>query len=274
MSELGEMSEMLAHYEQNEEEKRLLAGTGALEFARSQELIQRYLPTPPGVILDVGGGPGHYSSWLARLGYEVYLIDPVPKHVMLAKKASQNHPATPIAGIEKGDARHLVRADASTDAVLLLGPLYHLTNPEERAGALLEAHRVLRPDGLVFCAGVNRFASLISGLKYGFVDDPYFIGILERDLAEGQHRNPKDVPAYWTSAILQRPEELQAEVQEAGFTVIEVAAVEGPGMLAKNLQERLATADRRAKLLELIRAVEHEPSLWGMSDHFMVIGKK
>ncbi len=126
----------------------------------------------------------------------------------------------------------------------------------------------------MFCAGVNRIVSLIDGLKHGLIDDLYFMTILERDLAEGQRRNPKNVIEYWTTAFMHRLEELQAEVCQAGFTVIEVAAVEGPGMLAKDLQERLGDPDKRAQLLDPVRAVEHESSLWGMSYHIIVIGSK
>ena len=80
-------------------------------------------------------------------------------------------------------------------------------------------------------AGINSFASLIDGLGRGLIDDPYFVEILERDLREGQHLNPKNVSDYFTTAHFHRPEELESEVSEAGFKVIEVAAIEGPGWL-------------------------------------------
>src|SRR5436190_432260 len=94
-----------------------------------QELLERYLPPAPAVILDVGGGPGVYAYWLARRGYTVHLIDAVPLHVEEARLASSQQPDQPLASSAVGDARQLDWLDESVDAVLLLGPLYHLTEP-------------------------------------------------------------------------------------------------------------------------------------------------
>ena len=109
-----------------------------------RELITRYLPAMPAVVYDVGGGPGSYACWLARGGYEVHLVDPVPLHVKQASAASQTQPDHPIAELCVGDARHLDRAENSVDVVLMLGPLYHLTERNERIAALQESYRILR----------------------------------------------------------------------------------------------------------------------------------
>ena len=273
-SQTSDWEEILAHYSEIAEDQRLFNGYGVLELARSQVLLERHLPRPPGTLLDVGGGPGIYSCWLALKGYEVRLIDPVEKHLDQAKKASNSQPSHPIESIRKGEARSLSQAGLSCDGILLFGPLYHLTRLDHRMAALREAHRVLRQGGLAFVAGINRFASLIDGLGRGLIDDPYFVEILERDLREGQHLNPKNVPDYFTTAHLHRPKELESEVSEAGFKVIEVVAIEGPGWLAEDFFERWRDTVRREQLLKLIQAVEKEPSLIGMSQHFMIIARK
>ena len=140
--------EILAHYADYDEQSRLSTGrSSSLEFVRSQELIQRHLPPAPARVLDVGGGPGVYSLWLAGLGYEAHLIDPVQKHVLQAMDASRNQAGNPIASTNIGDARYLAQEDESFDAVLLLGPLYHLTVRDDRITPLQEAHRILRPGG-------------------------------------------------------------------------------------------------------------------------------
>ena len=118
--------EILSYYNRGTEADRLSTGIGPLELARTQELITRYFPPPPAVVFDVGGGPGAYSCWLARSGYEVHLIDAVPLHVEQARRASQAQPAHPIASIKVGDARKLDCPDDYADAVLLLGPLYEV----------------------------------------------------------------------------------------------------------------------------------------------------
>ena len=233
----------------------------------------RYLAPPPLVVLDVGGGPGAYSCWLARQGYEVHLIDPVPRHVALAREASQLQPECPIASINLGDARRLDWPDESCDAVLLMGPLYHLTEAGERQTALLEARRVLRPGGVVVGVGINRFSGVFDGLVSGWVDDPDFEDILKRDLEEGQRRNPTSKD-YFTTACFHRPEELEAEVKDAGFTVLDNVAVQGPGWLANGLEKRMADPEARERLLKLVRKLEREPSVAGVSQHFMVIARK
>jgi ubiquinone/menaquinone biosynthesis C-methylase UbiE len=265
---LAAVSEILSHYADVPEDDRLRSSWGALEFVRTQELITRYLSAPPRVILDVGGGAGAYSAWLGSLGYESHLVDIVPRHVETARRTHG------IASAVVGDARQLARGDESADAILLLGPLYHLTERDDRLRALREARRVLRRGGLIFAAAISRFASLVDGLWRGFIDDPSFARILERDLRDGQHRNTTSNPEYFTTAFFHRPGELQAEIAEAGFSSIEIFAVEGPGWLAKDFEARWADAARREQLVDLIRAVEREPILLGASMHLLGVARK
>src|SRR6266550_2049597 len=150
--------EVLEHYASGYESQRLLHGSSQIELVRTQELVMRYVPPPPAVIFDVGGGPGVYACWLAKQGYEVHLVDATPLHVELARQASQAQPDTPLASIEVGDARLLKRPDESCNVVLMFGPLYHLTERVDRLTALHEAHRVLRSGGLLLAVGISRFA--------------------------------------------------------------------------------------------------------------------
>ena len=62
------LPEAQAHYAAEIELDRLSQGTGQLEFVRSQEILSRYLPAPPAVVFDVGGGPGRYAYWLKLPG--------------------------------------------------------------------------------------------------------------------------------------------------------------------------------------------------------------
>jgi SAM-dependent methyltransferase len=261
------MSDMISHYTETPEDDRLRSGWGALELARTQELIRRYLPPPPRTILDIGGGAGTYSAWLGSLGYRTHLIDVVPRHIESARRIGE------IAFAEIGDARGLGCANQSVDAVLLLGPLYHLTERSDRVRALKEAGRVLRPGGPVFAAAISRFGSLLDGLTRGFIDDPAFRPILGRDLRDGQHRNPTEKPEYFTTAFFHRPEQLRAEMAEAGFSSVELFAVEGPGYLAKDFEARWADPARRKILLDLLRQVEQEEILLGVSSHWLAVAR-
>jgi SAM-dependent methyltransferase len=266
--------EMLAYYEAGGEAGRLLHGAGQLELLRTREILLRYLPPAPAVVLDVGGGAGIHALWLARQGYEVHLVDAVPLHIEQARQASDKQPDLPLASISVGDARALDRPADSVDAVLLLGPLYHLTERTGRVMALREGRRTLRAGGVLFAAGITRFASLLDGLRSGYLQDPTFERIVERDLAEGQHRNPEGKPSYFTTAYFHYPEELSAEVREAGLRPEATLGVEGPGWLLPNLTDWWEDDERRETLLRAVRRVEAEPSIVGASAHVLVVALK
>ena len=164
--------------------------------------------------------------------------------------------------------------DASADGVLLLGPLYHLTERADRLKALREAHRVLRNGGRVFAAAISRFASLMDGFSRDFVGDPRFVEILRQDLKDGQHRNPTDNPHYFTSTFFHRPDELRGEMEEAGFSFEKVVAVEGPVWVMGKFTTHWDEPAKRALLLDLLRSVEEESALMGATAHMIGIGKK
>ena len=266
-------SEVVAHYEQGDEIRRLSSSLGQLEEIRIRELITRHLPPTPAVAYDVGGGPGSYACWLARGGYEVHLVDPVPLHVEQAAAASQAQSDYPVAELCVGDARHLDRPDDSVDVVLMLGPLYHLTEQNERIAALQESYRILRKGGIIFAVAISRYASTLHGMIDGNMD-PEFIKIASRDLREGQHRNPNEHPRYFTTAFLHRPEEFKSEIETAGFNLEGLFGIQGPAWLLQNLEEQWDDPNYRERLLHIARSLESEPSVIGVSAHIMAIARK
>lgn len=265
--------EVVAYYNQGEEEGRLQHDSGPLEFARTTEIIQRYLPPPPAIVLDVGGAAGIYSFWLSGLGYTVHLIDATPLHIEQASSV-QSRASRPLASLQVGDARQLTVETNSVDVVLLLGPLYHLTEPSDRAAALREAYRVLRPGGLLFAAVISRFASLLDGIRQSRLPDPEFARIVEDDLRSGQHRNATGQHGYFTTAYLHHPSELAVELAAAHFSDITTLAIEGPGWLIPNFEAYWENESQRAQLLQFIKTIEAEPTLMGASAHLIGIGRK
>ncbi len=258
-----------AHYASGYEAARLDQGAGQLDRERSRELLGRFLPPAPATVLDVGGGPGGHACWLAARGYRVHLIDVTPLHVELARQASARQPDAPLASAEVGDARALPWGPASADAVVLFGPLYHLTDRADRLQALREAHRVLRPGGALLAAAISRFASALDGLCRGFLKDPQFAEIVRRDLTDGQHRNPTGRPEYFMDTFFHHPDELRAELAEAGFAAATVYGVEGPGWLLPDFDAWWDNGEHRGRLLHLARALEAEPCLSGVSAHLV-----
>ncbi|HEV2670658.1 MAG TPA: methyltransferase domain-containing protein [Gemmatimonadales bacterium] len=259
------------YYDRAPEEDRLKYGAALLEEARTRELIQRHAPGPPAIVLDVGGGAGAYSFWLADLGYSVHLVDAAPR---LIAEAQRRAAPGQLASSRVGDARALEFPDAHADLVLLLGPLYHLTEAADRARALAEARRVMKPGGWFFGAVISRWASALDGLSRDLFQDARFAAIVQRDLQDGQHRNPTDRLDYFTTAYFHRPADALRETAAAGFANPRIFGIEGPGWLLADVAERMSDPRRRADLLSVARMVENEPSLSGASAHLLVVAQK
>ncbi len=266
--------DVAAHYASGYEADRLHEGTGNLDRERSRELLMRFLPPAPAAILDVGGGPGGHACWLAQQSYAVHLVDIVPLHVKLAKEASLNQPQAPLASATVGDACALSWTAETVDAVLLFGPLYHLTDGKDRHAALKEAFRVLKPGGVLLAAGISRFASMLDGLRQEFLKDAQFAAIVAQDLLNGQHRNPTHHPLYFMDTFFHHPNELRQEVAGASFTVRGIYGVEGPAWLARDFAAWWDHPEHRERLLQIARALETEPSLLGVSAHLLAVATK
>ena len=261
------------YYERAPEEARLKQGPFQLEEVRTRELIQRFALPPPGVVLDIGGAAGAYALWLAEAGYSVHLLDRVPRLVAEARRRSAAA-ARSLLSCRVVDARALDVAAETADVVLLLGPLYHLTHPGDRARALQEAARVLKRGGRLFAGAISRWASAFDGLARDLMPDPRFARIVEQDLRNGQHRNPTERLDYFTTAYFHHPEELAAEVLATGLALEGVYGLEGPGWILPDVAERMAHAERRETLLRVARMLETEPFVLGSSAHLLAVAQR
>ena len=192
-------------------------------------------------MLDVGGATGVHAEWLLDDGHTVHLVDLLPGHVARADDATSARTSgspRPSATPARSPA-----ADASVDAVLLLGPLYHLTDRADRLAAWREALRVVVPGGVVIAMAISRFASLFDGLAQSYLFDPAFRAIVAQDLATGVHENPTGDPRWFTTAYFHRPEELAAPRRPRPvWTSRETVGVEG---LAHWIQPIASGARRR-----------------------------
>jgi ubiquinone/menaquinone biosynthesis C-methylase UbiE len=258
------------YYSRAPEESRLEHGPLRLEQARTRELIERHAPPPPATVLDVGGAAGAYALWLASTGYDVHLVDPVPRLVSEAARRSEaasHH----LISCRVGDARALDFPDAVADLVLMLGPLYHLTERTDRVRALGEGRRVLRTGGHLLLAAISRSASALDGLSRELFADPRFGAIVTRDLRDGQHRNSTERLDYFTTAYFHRPDELALELTDAGLAVQGMYGIEGPGWLFPDIGERMQDDRRRTEVLHVARLLESEPSVLGASAHILAV---
>jgi SAM-dependent methyltransferase len=267
------LPEVIEFYERYGEESRLQQGVFQLEFERTKAILTAVLPPPPARIVDVGGAAGVYSFWLAAQGYEVHLVDGSPRLVSEARRRNAEA-ASKLASIELADARQLPHADASADVVLVMGPLYHLPAAADRLAALRDAARVLAPSGLLAAAGISRYASTLDGLARFRGTDEMFLRMRDRDLRDGQHRNPTGQLEYFTTAYLHHPDELRDELIAAGFRGVDVYGVEGPGWMLAEFDRRWQDAALRRDLLHVAAALEREETVLGVSAHLLAVGRK
>lgn len=255
---------------QFDEDKRFLPNP--LECIRAKDIIARYLEKAPLSIADIGGANGLYSYWLAEKGHEVHLLDLSDKHILLAKNYGKNNGIT-LSSLTCGDARQLPYEDGKFDMALNMGPLYHLQENSDRIQCLKEVYRVLKVGGRAIFAYISRFASLIDGYKYHFLDDPDFQKIVENDLQSGKHDNCKKIPHYFTTAFFHTPNLILDELQHCAFTDIQLFAVEG---FASILDTDNIMKDEKKKelLLRHLRYTEQSDELLGISSHIMAVCSK
>jgi SAM-dependent methyltransferase len=253
-----------SYYDRGGEIDRLADGPGRLEFLRTQDVLRRVLPPAPAVVLDVGGGTGVHARWLVDDGYQMRLVDPVPLHVTRAAE---------IAGVEavQGDARRLDEPDRRYQATLLLGPLYHLIEREERITALREAARVTAPGGIVVAATISRYAGLYDTLARGRYAEPEVRRLTDLDVSTGIHQ-PFDRDLF-TTAYFHHPDEILTEFADAGMSTPTRYALEGGAWLFGDRHGWLEGGDRTEVLLDALRSVEQEPTLMGISAHLLTVAQ-
>ena len=274
------MNEIYDFYNNGAEIGRLERGLGIVEFYRTKEILERYIDNGK-VIYDIGGGIGMYAAWLAKKGNEVHLIELAESAVEYAR-ANMMQDCQFVA--ETGNALKVNRPDESADVVLLMGPLYHLRQREERLIALRESFRVLKKGGLLVAAGISKFSSMTWALSvYGekqngnlveFLDDPVFFNMIKGEMTTGDHLRPKEYPKFIAESYFTTTEEMKSEIAVTGFVVEKAIAVEGCIWFTPHLLEKWEDEASRERLLDIVRMTESEPEMMGMSPHFLVMARK
>jgi SAM-dependent methyltransferase len=249
---------------------------GAVEFALTKELLATYLQ-PSGRILDLGGGPGRYTIWLAERGYQVVLADLSPELLAIARtQIAAAGVSQQVEAVVEADACNLGRwPDASFDAVLCLGPFYHLPDPADRAWAAQELARVLRPGGIAAVALMPRYALLRRTLALSderqHLSDPDW---RERLLQHGVFEN--DVPGRFTHGYGVQSAEVEPFFAQYGLQMLTLAASEGiaGGIQAQVAEIIAADSDLRDCVLDIVVQTATDSSILGMASHLLYIGQR
>jgi ubiquinone/menaquinone biosynthesis C-methylase UbiE len=250
------------------------AEDGALEFAVNKAWISRFLPPAGARVLDIGGGPGRYALWLAEQGYRTTLADLSPDLLEIAREQSK---ATNIdlEAIVEANALDLSQFDdASFDAALCMGPMYHLIEAADRARSAKELARVMKTGAPVFVAFLNRLQLLKVAISTEIPFSPETFKFVKRWIEDGIFISP--ALGAFADAHFVHPQEVAPLMEAAGFETLALISSES---LVDAVQKNLAAFKERQPelypwLLEKLIDVANEPSIIGTAGHLLYIGRK
>ncbi len=251
-------------------EMERLENFAPVEYAITKRYLLRFIPEGA-TVADVGVGVGHYSELLASRGSNIYLVDVASRLLEAAQerltKAGLGEHILSLTNASATDLAFI--PDESCDAVLMLGPFYNLSLAKERRQAATEAQRILRKGGLLFAAGINRMTML----NWIYKDDPQ--GILEEwEWLEPYSRtgdfpaSEPGVPPIWHLTTI-------AEFR-ADFPMFQEVTFAGIESFAQGHEENLLklTPEQAEIWLNLIEETGRTPEGFGMTGHFLYIGRK
>ena len=258
------------YYATFDEAGRLGSPEGALELRRTLAVLDRHLP-PASRVLDLGGGPGRYAAELVERGHRVVLADLSPEQLALAREELGDHPA--VESIDEVDARDLGRyGDGSFDAVLALGPFYHLTTDADRERAARETHRVLRAGGTAFVAFIPRTAGVLGLLERAARDASQVTAdVLRTAAATGAFHNAS--PAGFQEGYYPQPEELVSLLEGAGFERLDTLSLKS---IAHGRAAEVASLapPLQAAVEELVDSLARRPEVVATCGHALAVAKK
>lgn len=236
------------------------------EFEITKRFLSKYMQGKS--VLDIGGGPGRYSVYLAKLGYDVTLVDLSPANVEFAKKKAAQENVNIAA--YAADARDLSRLGLGEyDNVLLMGPLYHLFKRSDRARCVAEAKRHLKKDGALFAS----FISITAGYNFYLDTAPRkLINESALHLFEKMERDETWTGRAFTDAAFVNLKEIEPFFDECGFEKLTVFGQEGLCGPRLTYIERSPKKVRDLYMDISLRLCEN-PQYFPYSNHIMYIGK-
>ncbi len=259
-----------AFYDNNPAREWLRLDSNGLEFAVSLARISRAL-SPNSRILDIGGGPGRYSLALAEVGHTVVLADISAASIAYAQEEATRRGVSITTQVT--DARNLAAwRDDEFDAVLCLGPLYHLMDENDRALAVAESLRVLRPGGTAFFAFIARHAVAHFTLKHAPETVEQTGELLDRIQAEGRYE-PAPGEDFFTHAVFVDIDSIAEFMAQFGLLEHSLWGAEGGMAQSDRRIMALPDAARSAWVARAVELAETSFGLWG-SEHIVYQGCK
>jgi ubiquinone/menaquinone biosynthesis C-methylase UbiE len=273
--DMTDFEKVKAYYDVFNEWGRLDASEGKLEFDLSMPILTSKLPANA-ELLDLGGGPGRYTIELAKLGHTLHLADLSQTLLDKARAIIDEHNIPNVKSITQVNATDLsCYKDASFDAVLLFGPLYHLTSKSERKSCIKEVYRVLKPNGLVFAAFIPYLSGAVGvASRMFYFPDQVSVDTLNRVFDIGVFNNNADKgfqEGYYPSSTA-----LVSLFKELGFHKVLVRSIRGWGYSREEHIYKLKTEDpkRFDAVIDLLNQTADNPAIIEMCGHAIFVGQK
>ncbi|MGD2027135.1 MAG: class I SAM-dependent methyltransferase [Anaerolineales bacterium] len=241
-----------------------------LEYDLTWRYLDKYLPAE-GSILEIGTATGRYTLELAKRGYLVTAVDLSPEMLEECKQKTMEEGLERQVQFVLADARDLGAVEEEIfDAVLLMGPLYHLIFKGDRKLALKQARDRLRSDGVLFSAFISRYGIMGDLMRNnpGWIEDQKEV---QSVLAKG--RQPDDYPRSGFRGYLAKPAEIVPLHEAVGFETLILAGVE-PAISADDESYNQLQGEQRKRWLDLLYEISTAASLLGASRHILYIGRK
>ncbi len=244
----------------------MLSKHGSVEFLTTMRYIDKYLK-PNDRIIEIGAGTGRYSHALALKGYEVDALELVQHNIDVFKQHTQQSERITVT---QGNALKLSSfADDSYDVTLLLGPMYHLYNNEDKRRAISEAVRVTKPSGVIFVAYVISDGCLIDeGFNRGNVSVSSYIenGLIDAETFAATSR-PKDL------FDLVRKEDVDDLMRDFPVKRLHYVSADGCALLIRESLDAMSETDFELYLKYHFATCEREDML-GFTSHALDIFRK
>jgi len=265
-----DLSDIAAHYSDDPERERNRLVRHQLEHELTWRYLDQYLPSR-GSILEVGAATGTYTLELAKRGYNLTSVDLSATlldecRVRLADEGLGKQVRLAVA-----DARDLSRiTEKGFDAALVMGPLYHLVEEEDRMASLSQVSDRLRKGGIIFSTFISRYGIMGDVMKVMpyWVEDQTEVQFL---LAHG--RRPDHYPRVGFRGHFATVPEIAPLHEALGFETLALAGVEPAISADDDIYNRLEGEQRRL-WLDLLYTISTDESTVGASRHLLYIGRK
>ena len=240
-----------------------------IEFEMTKRALNEFINSKS-EILDVGGGPGRYSIYLSQKGYRVTLFDLSGEMV----KQAVIHAEEAGAVLEKAMQGNVLELNKFNfgkqyDAVLCMGPLYHLLEEWERKEAIKQCLNKLKPGGIIVISFISAYAPIIDCLKK-YPED--IISSKERllyYLKDGRNV----VNSGFTDAYFINPDDVEELMKVYNISKLKFFSTEGLGSLCERELSQLPE-NIFQEWIDLFYCISENNNILGSSEHLLYIGRK